>query len=69
MPHRCKILHFNHRRVIWCGGYSISINTCWVKGARVRVQVFKRKLHIYIHLNYTKVEIISCIKKKKDITF
>ena len=67
MPHHCKILHFNHR-IPWCDGHSISINTCGVWGARARVQVSKREFHTHIHLDYTKVEILFCIKKK-DITF
>ena len=41
-------------------------------GARAGVQVFRRKFHIFIHLDYTKVEFLSCIlkkekKKKRDL--
>ena len=36
-------------------------------GARVRVQVFKRKFHTQIHLDYAKIEFLSCNKKKMDI--
>ena len=41
-------------------------------GVRVGVQVFRRKLHIFIHLDLTKVEFLSCIlkkekKKKRDL--
>ena len=50
-----------------CGGYFISINAyrVWGKGERVGVQVFRREFYIYIHLNYVRVEILSCKKKKK----
>ena len=39
---------------------------------RAGVQVFRKKLHIFIHLDYTKVEFLSCIlkkekKKKRDL--
>ena len=34
----------------WYDGHSTSISVCGVWGARVRVQVFKRKLHTHIHL-------------------
>ena len=47
----------------WCGGHSTSINVCKVGGARVRVQVSKKKLHTHIHLDYDRGEILSCIKK------
>ena len=33
-------------------------------GARVGIQVFKRELHTYIHLDYVRVKFLSCIKKK-----
>ena len=33
-------------------------------GVRVGIQVFRRKFHIYIHLDQVIVEILSCIKKK-----
>ena len=36
-------------------------------GARVRVQASRREFHTHIHLNYTIVEILSCIKKKKKL--
>ena len=47
-----------------CGGYSISINAyrVWRKGERVGVQVSRREFYIYIHLDYVRVEIISCKK-------
>ena len=49
----------------WCRGYSTSINTCGVWGVRAEVQVSRRELHTHIHLNYVRVEILFCIKKKK----
>ena len=35
----------------WCDGYSTSISTYGVWGARVGVQVSKRELHTHIHLD------------------
>ena len=32
------------------------------------IQVFKREFHTHIHLNYVKVEFLSCKKKKKKKT-
>ena len=46
-------------------GYSTGINAYEMQEARVRVQIFRRKFHIYIHLDQAKVEILSCKKKKK----
>ena len=37
----------------------------WVWDKRTGAQVFIRELHIYIHLDQTSVEFLSCIKKKK----
>ena len=34
--------------------------------ARTEVQVSKKELHIYIHLDQTSLEFLSCIKKKKE---
>ena len=34
---------------------------------KVGVQVFKRKFHTHLHLDYAKLEFLSC-KKKKDKT-
>ena len=31
--------------------------------ARVGIQVSKRELHTHIHLDYAKIEFLSCIKK------
>ena len=33
----------------------------WGVGVRVEVQVFKRELHTHIHLDYVRVEFLSCI--------
>ena len=49
----------------WCGGHFTRIDVCEVWGVRAEIQVFKRKLHIQIHLDYARVEILSCIKKRK----
>ena len=38
-----------------------------VWGVRVGVQVSRRELHTYIHLDYVRVEFLYCIKKKKKI--
>ena len=37
----------------------------WSVGVRAEVQVSRRKLHIYIHLDYARIKIISYIKKKR----
>ena len=50
---------------LWCDGHSISINACGMWGARAGVQASKRELHTHIYLNQVRVEILSCIKKKK----
>ena len=47
--------------------FSYILSTCGVWGARVRVQISKRKLHTHIHLDYVRVEILSCKKKKKKV--
>ena len=49
----------------WCSGHSISINICEVWSVRAGVQVSKRELYTHIHLDYVRVEILSCIKKEK----
>ena len=33
--------------------------------ARVGVQVSRKEFHTHIHLDYDKVDFLSCIKKKK----
>ena len=50
---------------LWYGDHFISINASEVWGVRVRVQVFRREIHTHIHLDYAKIEILSCIKKIK----
>ena len=35
-------------------------------GGSAGIQVSRRELHTHIHLNYTKVEFLSCIKKNKN---
>ena len=40
---------------------------CGVWEAKAEVQVSKREVHIHIHLDYAKVEFLSCIKKIKKI--
>ena len=37
-----------------------------VWGVSAGIQVSRRELHTHIHLNYTKVEFLSCIKKNKN---
>ena len=37
--------------------------------ARVGVQVSRKEFHTHIHLDYDKVDFLSCIKKKKINTF
>ena len=49
----------------WCDGHTTSISTCRVWGVRAGVQVSRRKFHTHIHLDQTRVEILSCIKKRK----
>ena len=50
----------------WCGGHFTSINACKVWGVRVEVQVSRREFHIHIHLDWDRVEILSCIQKDWD---
>ena len=51
---------------LWCGSYSTSINTYGMWMTRAGVQVSKSEFYTQIHLDYAKVEILFCIKKKKD---
>ena len=37
------------------------------EGAKAGVQVSRRELHTYIHLNYVRVEFLSCKKKSLDL--
>ena len=50
----------------WYNDHSTSINACWVWRVRVGIQVSRRELHTHIYLNEAKVEILSCIKKRKE---
>ena len=50
----CTIAHS------WCDDHSTSISVCRVWGARTRVQVSKRELYTHIHLDYIRIEILSC---------
>ena len=45
--------------------HSTSISDCGVWGVRVGIQVFRRKFHTHRHLDYIRVEFLSCIKRKK----
>ena len=62
------ILKFPNHFIIaypWCDGHFTSISACGVWRARAGVQVSRRELYTHIHLDYTRVEILSCIRKKK----
>ena len=44
-------------------GWSLHKYKClWGVGCRAEVQVFKKKVHTHIHLDYTRIEFLSCIK-------
>ena len=51
-----------------CNGWIryLEFNSHGVWEARARVQVSMRELHTHIHLDYVRVEILSCKKKKKN---
>ena len=49
---------------LWCDSHSTSISTCGVWGARAGIQIFRRKLYTHIHLNYVRIEFLSCKKNK-----
>ena len=46
-----------------------SIYTCRVWEVRAEVQVFRKEFHTHIHLDYVRVEILSCKKKKKKTIY
>ena len=47
----------------WLDGYFKSISVCGVRGVRAGVQnLQKGASYIYIHLDYFRVESLSCIK-------
>ena len=51
-----------------CDGWikDLKFNSNGVWEARAEVQVFMREFHTHIHLDYVRVEILSCKKKKKS---
>ena len=49
----------------WSGDHSASINVCTVWGTRAGVQVSRKEFYTHIYLDYIRVKILSCIKKKK----
>ena len=51
----------------WRDNHSTSINACEVWRAIVGIQVSKREFHTHIHLDWTKVEFLFCILKKKIV--
>ena len=42
----------------------LSISACGVWGAKAGIQVSRREFYTHIHLDYVRVEILSCKKKK-----
>ena len=48
----------------WCDGHFTSISACGVWGTKAGIQVSKRKLYTHIQLDYARIKILSCIKKK-----
>ena len=52
----------------WCDGHFTSIKCCrmW-GGVRAEAQVSRREFRTHIHLDYVRVEIISCIKKNNNM--
>ena len=71
---KVKYLYFNTTVHPWCCGHSTSISVCGVWGARAVVQVsrrefhtHRREFHTHTHLDYVRVEILSCIKKKVSL--
>ena len=67
----CNNAHLSKKKInttthLWYGDHSISISVCGVWEVRAGVQIFRRKLHTYIHLDYVRVEFLSYIKKEKN---
>ena len=58
-----RLLLLVRKSKFWCSGCFTSITTCGVWGARVRVQVFRKEFYTHIHLNYAKLEFLSCKKR------
>ena len=50
-----------------CDDHSTSISVSKVWEAKIGVQVSKRELHTYIHLDCVRVDYILNIKKKKNL--
>ena len=50
----------------WYGCHSTSINVYRVWGIKVRIPVSRMELRTYIYLDYVKVEILSCIQRRKE---
>ena len=72
MKLKSKVVQFHNLKLprditthSWRNSYSTSISVCGVWGVRVGVQVSKKEFHIHIHLDYDRVEFLSCIKKEK----
>ena len=67
MTINCIMVNFDFKDNIcitahsWCGGHFTNISACRVK---IGVQVSKRELYTHIHLDYVRIEILSCILKK-----
>ena len=57
-------IHINTTIHPYCDGHFTSISACGVWGVRAGIQVSRRELHTHIHLDYVRVEILSCIKNK-----
>ena len=54
----------------WYNGYSTSINACGVWGGQESgFRSPKRSFHTHIHLDYAKIEFLSCIKNIYNIIF
>ena len=60
--HICTTAHF------YCSGHFTNINACRVWEARARIQVSKKEFHTYIHLDYVRIKILSCIKNNNNNT-
>ena len=59
MKSKINIAHF------WCDGHSSSISICGVWGVKAEIQVTRRRLYTYIHLDWVRVKFLSYIIKKK----
>ena len=50
----------------WYDSPSTSISVCGMWGAKVEIQVTRRKLHTHIQLDYDKVEFLFCINNNNN---